>query len=61
MKAVGLFGDGLGTAELPRPEPRQGKVLVRNYALDKTYGVDTLVTKTVLAGTKQPALLPVVP
>jgi NADPH:quinone reductase-like Zn-dependent oxidoreductase len=33
---VGLFGDGLGAADVARPEPRPGEVLVRVRAAGVT-------------------------
>jgi len=36
MRAVGLFGDGIGTADLPRAEPCHGEVLVRVSAAGVT-------------------------
>ena len=60
MRAVGLFGDGLGTAELARPEPRQGEVLVRVRAAGVT-PTELLwsPTRTTREGTPRP--FPVIP
>jgi NADPH:quinone reductase-like Zn-dependent oxidoreductase len=60
MKAVGLFGDGLGTADLPCPDPRQGEVLVRVRAAGVT-PTELLwaPTRTTREGT--PRAFPVIP
>src|SRR3954471_13705385 len=60
MRAVGLFGDGLGTAEVARPAPRPGEVLVRVRAAGVTPTELLWVpTRTTREGTPRP--FPVIP